>query len=311
LELDGLLITGQGVHVSGPMGQVVIQHCTLVPGWTLEPECRPAQPDEPSLILENTTACMQIESSILGTILVISNEVCADPLQIHIADSLLDATGPHREALSAPECRHAHATVSIYRSTVVGEIHTQAIRIGENSTFDDRVHVARRGLGCLRFLRARNRPWRRGQLRARRLPRPVPASTGGQPAGTTGGIPTRRHGCRNQLHLGRHSGPSGDLGFEITFVPKGKAPAGRPIPRLPQGDRTVGDFLPDPEIRETALGAAVPDTTVRVKVTWQVSPLAKLEVGARPTCASVLTEFDESVGSAGSTARMAARTTSL
>jgi hypothetical protein len=151
LVLDGLLITGRGVHVSGPMGQVVIRHCTLVPGWTLEPECRPAQPDEPSLILENTTACLQIERSILGTILVISNEVCADPLQIHIADSILDATGPHREALSAPECRHAHATVSIYRSTVVGEVHTHAIRIGENSIFDGRVHVARRGIGCLRF----------------------------------------------------------------------------------------------------------------------------------------------------------------
>jgi len=29
-------------------------------------------------------------------------------------------------------------------------------------------------------------------------------------------------------------------------------------------------FLQDPEIRETALGAALPDTTARVKVTWQV-----------------------------------------
>jgi hypothetical protein len=151
LVLDGLLITGRGVHVSGPMGELVIRHCTLVPGWTLEPDCRPAQPEEPSLILENTTACVQIERSILGTILVITGEVDADPLRIHLADSVLDATGRDREALSAPDCRHAHAVVSIQRSTVFGEVHTHAISLGENTIFDGRVQVARRGIGCLRF----------------------------------------------------------------------------------------------------------------------------------------------------------------
>lgn len=151
LVLDGLLITGRGVHVSGPMGELVLRHSTLVPGWTLEPECRPAQPEEPSLILECTTACTQIERSILGTILVITDEVRSDPLPIHLADSILDATDSGMEALSAPECRHAHAILTVLRSTVIGEVHTHAIQLGENSIFDGRVHVARRGLGCLRF----------------------------------------------------------------------------------------------------------------------------------------------------------------
>jgi len=151
LVLDGLLVTGRGVHVSGPMGQLVLRHCTLVPGWSLEPDCRPAQPEEPSLVLADTTACVQVERSILGTILVIGDEVATDPLAIHIADSILDATGPDREALAAPDCRHAHAVLSIHRSTVIGEVHTHAIRIAENSIFDGRVHVARRGIGCVRF----------------------------------------------------------------------------------------------------------------------------------------------------------------
>ncbi|MFD8495097.1 hypothetical protein [Amycolatopsis sp. NPDC059657] len=151
LIMDGLLITGRGVHVSGPMGEFVLRHCTLVPGWTLEPECHPAQPEEPSLILECTTACVQIERSILGTILVVDDEVRTDPLRIHLADSVLDATDREFEALSAPECRHAHAILSIRRSTVLGEVHTHAISLGENSIFDGRVHVARRGIGCLRF----------------------------------------------------------------------------------------------------------------------------------------------------------------
>lgn len=149
--LDGLLITGRGVTVTGPVGAVVIRHSTLVPGWSLEPQCQPAHPEEPSLVLENTTACIEIRRSILGSILVITDEVRADPLPIHIADSVLDATGTELEALSAPDCRHASAILHIHRSTVIGEVHTHAIRIAENSIFDGRVNTARRGIGCMRF----------------------------------------------------------------------------------------------------------------------------------------------------------------
>ncbi|MCO1577846.1 hypothetical protein M8C13_19000 [Crossiella sp. SN42] len=151
LVLDGLIVAGRGVHVTGPLGAVVLRHCTLVPGWSLEPECRPSHPEEPSLVLEDTTACVQIERSILGTILVIANEVDTDPLPIYLTDSILDATAPDREALSAPDCRHAHAILAVRRSTIIGEVHTHAIRLGENSIFHGRAHVARRGIGCLRF----------------------------------------------------------------------------------------------------------------------------------------------------------------
>ncbi|CAM5529907.1 hypothetical protein SANTM175S_08988 [Streptomyces antimycoticus] len=58
---------------------MVLRHCTLVPGWSLEPECEPRSPDEPSLVLERTTACVQIERSILGTIEVIGVEVYFAP----------------------------------------------------------------------------------------------------------------------------------------------------------------------------------------------------------------------------------------
>jgi hypothetical protein len=151
IELDGLLVTGRGVSVTGPMGAVVVRHSTLVPGWSLEPHCHPTHPEEPSLVLENTTACVQIENSIVGSILVINDEVRTDPIAIHVTDSVLDATGSEREVLSAPECRHAHAVLTIKRSTVIGEIHTHAVRLGENTIFDGHMHVARRGIGCLRF----------------------------------------------------------------------------------------------------------------------------------------------------------------
>ncbi|MEV0184815.1 hypothetical protein AB0I54_36880 [Streptomyces sp. NPDC050625] len=151
IVLDGLLVAGRGINVTGPMGAVVVRHSTLVPGWSLEPECAPHSPDEPSIVLERTTACLQIEHSILGTVEVIGDEVSEDPLDIHLRDSVLDATGHDREALSAPDCRHAHAVLHLHRTTVIGEIHTHAVRIAENSVLTGRLHVARRGIGCLRY----------------------------------------------------------------------------------------------------------------------------------------------------------------
>ncbi|MFI6250922.1 hypothetical protein [Streptomyces sp. NPDC051016] len=151
IVLDGLLVAGRGINVTGPMGAVVVRHSTLVPGWSLEPHCEPHSPEEPSIVLDRTTACLQIEHSILGTIEVIGDEVTEDPLDIHLRDSVLDATGHDREALSAPDCRHAHAVLHLHRTTVIGEIHTHAVEIAENSILTGRLHVARRGIGCLRY----------------------------------------------------------------------------------------------------------------------------------------------------------------
>ncbi|MFD7197796.1 hypothetical protein [Streptomyces sp. NPDC059893] len=151
IVLDGLLVAGRGINVTGPMGAVVLRHTTLVPGWSLEPACEPHSPDEPSIVLERTTACLQIEHSILGTIEVIGDEVGEDPLDIHLRDSILDATGHDREALSAPDCRLAHAVLHAHRTTVIGEVHTHAVEIAENSVFTGKLQVARRGIGCLRY----------------------------------------------------------------------------------------------------------------------------------------------------------------
>ncbi|MCX4677162.1 hypothetical protein OG413_17965 [Streptomyces sp. NBC_01433] len=151
IVLDGLLVTGRGLHVSGPVGAVVLRHCTLVPGWSLEPECDPHSPEEPSLVLDRTTACVSVDHSIIGTIEVIGDEVSHDPPAIHLRDSVLDATGHDRAALSAPDCRHAHAVLHAHRTTVIGEVHTHAVEIAENSVFTGQLRVVRRGVGCLRF----------------------------------------------------------------------------------------------------------------------------------------------------------------
>jgi hypothetical protein len=151
MTLDGLLITGRGVYVAGPVGAVVLRHCTLVPGWSVEARSAPAYPDEPSLVLERTSACVQIDRCVLGTIEVIGDEVGTDPLPIHMRDSVLDATAHDRPALSAPDCRHAHAELHAYRSTIIGEVHAHAVPIASDSIVTGIMHVARRQVGCLRY----------------------------------------------------------------------------------------------------------------------------------------------------------------
>ncbi|MGH7496691.1 MAG: hypothetical protein ACREOO_30440 [bacterium] len=159
--LDGLLITGRGVHIQGGQNQntsneicaaeITIRHSTLVPGWALHCDCEPKRPAEPSLELYNVQAKVTIAHSIIGSIQVNQDEVTTDPIPIRINDSILDATSSEREALGAPGCPVAHAVLTIARSTVFGQIQTHAIELAENCIFEGLIKVARRQLGCMRF----------------------------------------------------------------------------------------------------------------------------------------------------------------
>ncbi|MBC8003201.1 MAG: hypothetical protein H7X97_11505 [Opitutaceae bacterium] len=168
VTLDGLLILGRGVKISGPkpamkkdggeksashgdLCDVTIRHCTLVPGWSLDSECGPCAGEEPSLHVSNSTAQIKIEHSILGSIEVTAEEHIQDPVRIQITDSILDATKNSLAALSGPGCNTAYVSLTIVRSTVIGEVLTHAIALAENCIFDGLVKVARRQLGCVRF----------------------------------------------------------------------------------------------------------------------------------------------------------------
>ena len=73
--LDGVLVAGRGLQVSGPdpgdgstsarsdLCEIVIRHCTLVPGWSLDCDCEPVRPNEPSIELINTRAGLVVSPS--------------------------------------------------------------------------------------------------------------------------------------------------------------------------------------------------------------------------------------------------------
>lgn len=154
--LDGVMLTGRGVQVEGALASLTVRHSTLVPGWSLEPNCDPKRPAEPSIEVLDSRACIVIEHSIVGSIQVNNDEVLTDPLQLRISDSVIDATGsdcdsPQCEAIGASGSRLAFAVVHVVRSTVIGRVMTHAIELAENSLLIGRVTVARRQIGCLRF----------------------------------------------------------------------------------------------------------------------------------------------------------------
>lgn len=149
--LDGLLITGRGIHIEGVLDEVNIRHCTLVPGWELRHDCEPDRPAEPSIEIYKSAASVNIEHSIVGSIQVYQDEVESDPMRIRVTDSVIDATSFEREAVGAPNWPLAHAILTIARSTVFGQIQTHAIELAENSIFMGTVTVARRQIGCMRF----------------------------------------------------------------------------------------------------------------------------------------------------------------
>jgi hypothetical protein len=153
--LDGVLVSGRGLQIEGAIASVTIRHATLVPGWSLGPDCDPRRPAEPSILVLDSGVCLTVEHSIVGSIQVNNDEVRTDPIRVVVQDSVVDATGvdcdaPECEALGAAGSRLAFADACFARSTVIGRVMTHSLT-AEDSLMLGRVTVARRQKGWLRF----------------------------------------------------------------------------------------------------------------------------------------------------------------
>ncbi|SNS14106.1 hypothetical protein SAMN06893096_102198 [Geodermatophilus pulveris] len=170
--LDGLMVAGHAVRVSGDPAEVVVRHCTFVPGWEIDAACEPSNGEEASLVLTHRprnrhgrrgypapeeppvqlqTTCVDVDHSIVGTIVVQRDEVNADPVRLHVSTSIVDSTTSEGDAIAAPNGRRAHAMLTVVDSTVIGRTCAHAVELGENSIFTARMDVQRRQVGCLRY----------------------------------------------------------------------------------------------------------------------------------------------------------------
>ncbi|WP_369255314.1 hypothetical protein [Geodermatophilus amargosae] len=170
--LDGIMVAAHAVRVSGDPAEVVVRHCTFVPGWELDAACEPSNGEEASLVLTHRprnrhgrrgypgpeeppvqlqTTCVEVDHSIVGTVIVQRDAVNADPVRLHITTSIVDSTTADGDAIAAPNGRRAHATLTVVDSTVVGSTRAHAVELGENSLFTAGMDLERRQVGCLRY----------------------------------------------------------------------------------------------------------------------------------------------------------------
>ena len=149
--LDGFLVTGRSLLVTGPVGRVTIRHGTLVPGWSLECDCTARRAEEPSIELTDTPAKLIVDHAIIGSIQVSADEPASDPNQIDAHDSIIDATSTSLPAISGQDDGYAYAVVTLRRCTVIGTVLAHVLALGDNTIFLGLLQVARRQQGCARF----------------------------------------------------------------------------------------------------------------------------------------------------------------
>jgi hypothetical protein len=159
VTLNGLLITGGALKVSGNLRRLRLLHCTLVPGIELEPDNEPGEGSEPSLKIEPDEAggveVVEVDRCILGGLRVTEGS------EVRITDSILDATDSTGVAYAAPDGEGAGGRLRVENSTIIGKVHTGQIELASNTIFladlaeDDDweapVHCERLQEGCVRF----------------------------------------------------------------------------------------------------------------------------------------------------------------
>ena len=153
--LNGLLIAGGTLRVSGQLSRLRLVHCTLVPGLALSINGEPQQYDEPSLKVESSNTEVVIDRSIVGGMWV------HESVQVMISDSIVDATAEDRVAYRGIDENSSGGPLRIVNSTVIGQVWTTLMNEASNTIFLARgtppyvwkypVHADRRQEGCVRF----------------------------------------------------------------------------------------------------------------------------------------------------------------
>lgn len=161
LVLEGLVISGATLVLPAAADNeprtLILRHCTLLPGRTLQPDGAPAVPGAVSLRIEHPFASVRIEDSIVGAI------QSHPDAQIEVQRSAIDATAPHEVAYEGLTAAAPGAELTLVDCTVIGRLYTRLLTLASNTLFLARlpspapagwpapVRVQRRQQGCVRF----------------------------------------------------------------------------------------------------------------------------------------------------------------
>ena len=155
VTLNGLLISGGSLRVTGALRRLHLRHCTLVPGLVLSLDGTPQLPSVPSIVIEATNTLVEIDRCIIGGVRAVEGA------NVRITDSIVDATAETGVAYAAPDASGAGGPVQIENSTIIGKVHTALMTLASNTIFLARlaepdvlaapVLIDKRQQGCVRF----------------------------------------------------------------------------------------------------------------------------------------------------------------
>lgn len=158
VTLNGLLLSGAALRVpvaANGLRRLVLRHCTLVPGQTLDIDGVPAAPGQPSLIVELDDLTVVLDHCIVGGIRAVPGA------KFEVNDSVVDANDPTAVAFADLDDSAAGAELRVVDSTIVGKVHTRRLDLASNvifladlapaDTWTAAVRAAQKQSGCVRF----------------------------------------------------------------------------------------------------------------------------------------------------------------
>jgi hypothetical protein len=159
LVLEGLVISGGELQLVAAADdqerQLVLRHCTLVPGLRLNPDGSASSPGAPSLSVAHPFAAVTLEHCIVGPMQIDTDA------QVHLTDCIVDAGSPEGVAFEGTVAGSAGAEMTIEESTVIGKMHVRLMTLGSDTIFFARlatgdpwkapIWVDRKQDGCVRF----------------------------------------------------------------------------------------------------------------------------------------------------------------
>ena len=133
VTLNGLLLSGGTIRVTGALQTLRLLHCTLVPSAN------------PSLVADLPDVTIEMDHCIVGALRIHERS------SVSISDSIVDATAVTQVAFAAANGTDSGGTLQIADSTIIGTVNTLELQLASNSIFMADVTSEKRQEGCVRF----------------------------------------------------------------------------------------------------------------------------------------------------------------
>jgi hypothetical protein len=158
VTLNGLLISGKPIKVSGSLGRLQLRHCTIVPQLQVNPDGTATLSNAPALTIDSVNTIVDIEGCIIGPIRV------GPDVTMRLKNSIVDAATNSDVALADLSGSGPAGTWRLENCTVRGKVNISILELASNTIFlgdlapKDKpklwpapLVVRRRQEGCVRF----------------------------------------------------------------------------------------------------------------------------------------------------------------